>query len=134
MTSETPPTLLRLLRHDARKQKAELAEITIAGRQRVDDIALEHALLHDGLHVDHRSLARNRQGFLDRADAQSALTVAVNEPVRAMPSRLIVGEAGQREGHCVSARPKIDDLEDAFAVGRDRAHFLDERRDSTLQP
>ena len=49
----------------------------------------------------------------------SALTFAVNAVVSSMPSRLTVLKPGQREGDGVDARPEVDDLVRALAVGDD---------------
>ena len=97
-------------------------------RNRVDHLLLHHALRGGVLHVDDRRFAGHRDRFLDSADLSSALTVAVNDPVSSMPSRLTVVKPGQRERHRVGAGPQVDDPVLAGAVGDDRADLLDQRR------
>ena len=65
-----------------------------AGRNRVEHLLADHALLRGALHVHDRRLAGHRDRFLERADRRSAFTVAVKDPVSSMPSRLTVLNPG----------------------------------------
>ena len=58
----------------------------------------------------------------------SAFTAAVNPAVSTIPSRLKRLKPARREGDRVGARPQIDDVVAALAVGDDDADLLDERR------
>ena len=59
---------------------------------------------------------------------RSAFTVAANDPVSSMPSRLQRIEAGQRERHGVDAAAQLLDPVLPAAVGHDGAGFLDQGR------
>ena len=112
---------------DARQQKRELPEVAVARRQRVDHVALQHSLVRHGLHVDHGRLARDGQRFLDRPDPQVCVHCCRERPRQHDALALDRREARQGECHGIRARPQVHDLVDPFTVGRDRAHFLDQR-------
>ena len=56
----------------------------------IDDVCAKHALLGGVLDVHDRRCAGDGDRFLDGADLQSTFTVAANDPVSSMPSRLTV--------------------------------------------
>ena len=98
------------------------------GRQRVDQLVVEHRLLCGRLDVDDRCRAGDGDGFCNRADFQ--LRVDRNR-LRAGQLDFVAPddvEPGEHEADGIGAWPQIFDLVLAGAVGGDRSNLFNEHR------
>ena len=97
------------------------------GRDGVDDLAVHDALARGALHVDGRCFAGHGDRFLEGADAHLGVDRGDERAGQLDPFAPDDGEARQREGDAVDARPEIDDPILAGPVGHDGADLLDQR-------
>ena len=112
---------------DARHDRSDRLHVS-SGRERVQDVSRDDLRPLGVLHVDERSLARDRDGLLDRADTK--LDVDGDRHVRRKLHSVAHehGEAEKREGECVRAGSQIDDGVTALLVGHHRPDSLDQDR------
>ena len=85
-------------------------------REVLQRLALELDLLPGALGVDQRRLAGHGDGFLKRANAHSALTVAVKFAGSVMPSRTKVLKPGSVKVTVYSPGTEIDQAIEPFGV------------------
>ena len=97
-------------------------------RQRVDGVACDDLGPRRALHVDDRRFAGDGDRLFERADRELAVDRDVGRRLDLDPLLHEGREAGQRHGDGVDARPQIDDVVPAGAVGDRDARPLDQRR------
>ena len=96
------------------------------GRNRLLRLAGQHLDALHLLHVDHRRLARHRDGLLDRADRHHRVEGQGHVGPEDELVAHLGAEAGQGERDRVHARPQVDDVVVAGGVGEDDARAFDE--------
>ena len=104
----------------------------VAGRHRVENLAVEHLGPRRRLHVDDRRRARDGHRLFERADAQLGVD---RHRERRGELQLVAndgGEAGQREGQRVGAGKQVDDRVATRAVGERGAGTFDQHRTGGL--
>jgi len=94
-----------------------------SARERVDEL-VETTLLPHVLNVDERRGAGDRDRLFERATRSSAFHRRGEAGGQVDAVALSVLESASRS-HRVGARPQVDDIEAAFAVGDRGAHLLD---------
>ena len=114
-------------RLNANREQPQL-RVGAAGRDGVDEIALQHRRTLGVRDVDQRRIAGHRHRFLDGANPQ--VGVHRRGEIRRQVDRVANerGEALKRERDLIKAGTKIDDRVSALIVGDDRARPLDQRR------
>ena len=123
----------RLRRRETRDQHHHV-DVAAAGRNRFDDLLIEHALLRRPLHVDDRALTGDGDRLFERADAQVDVDGRDERSGQLDALAPDSGEAAQGERHRIGARPKIDDAVLAAAVGRRPSEPSRSERGSTPPP
>jgi len=121
-----PPTSCGTFVVDAGVERTECPDIP-PSRDVLDDFPVDDLLQGRVLHVHDGRFARDRQRFLERPNTKFLVDRRGELPVSPIPFTLERVEAGEREGHRVSAGRQVDDLILPGSVGNHRADLLDQR-------
>ena len=97
-------------------------------RDVVDDVAREHSLLNHILGIHRRALSGHGHGFLDGPHAHLGIDRCRERRRQLDALSAHRAKARQGKGHRVDARPQVDDLIEALAVGDHGANLFDQGR------
>ena len=110
----------------ANRERAQLG-VGPAGRNRIDQLALQNGRVLRALDVDNGRVAADRDRLFERSKVQFHVDRRgeVGRQIDAVAHQR--GEAGERERHFVEAGPQIDNRVSALLVGDRVADPLDQR-------
>ena len=112
---------------DARHERAHGLR-GFPGRQRIEQIAVDHLRFGGALDVYDRRRAAHDHRLFKAADAKLRVDGGREVARHVDVASLDGGETGERESHAITARRKVDDLVQALAIGDRGAGAFDEGR------